>query len=77
MLDLERIVWPSSSSQSGGDFDILARKNLWAVGLDYKHGTGHGVGHFLCVHESPPNTGKALKTKMEVGMCMSDEPGFY
>jgi Xaa-Pro aminopeptidase len=52
-IDLERIVWPSDSTISGADMDILARKALWAVGLDYKHGTGHGVGTFLNVHEGP------------------------
>lgn len=53
VIDLERIVWPSDTTISGSDMDILARKNLWAVGLDYKHGTGHGVGTFLNVHEGP------------------------
>lgn len=52
-LDLERIVWPSNSSLSGADFDVLARKALWSVGKDYRHGTGHGVGSYLCVHEGP------------------------
>ena len=50
-LDLERIVWPAKARIAGADMDILARKNLWEVGLDFKHGTGHGVGSYLNVHE--------------------------
>ena len=52
-LDLERIVWPANSNISGADMDTLARQHLWKKGLDYKHGTGHGVGTFLNVHEGP------------------------
>jgi Xaa-Pro aminopeptidase len=52
-LDLERLIWPSNSTISGADMDILARRSLWSVGLDYKHGTGHGVGSYLNVHEGP------------------------
>lgn len=57
--------------------DILARKNLWAAGLDYKHGTGHGVGSFLYVHEGPQGIGKYSKCQLDEGMCVSDEPGYY
>lgn len=53
VIDLERIVWPSNSTITGADMDILARRRIWEVGLDYRHGTGHGVGSFLCVHEGP------------------------
>lgn len=52
-LEIEQIVWPSNTTISGADMDILARRNLWSVGLDYKHGTGHGVGSYLNVHEGP------------------------
>jgi len=52
-LDVERVVWPKNSRFAGKDFDILARKHLFEAGLDYKHGTGHGVGSMLCVHEGP------------------------
>ena len=76
-LDLERIVWPSDSTIAGGDMDILARKNLWEAGLDYKHGTGHGVGTYLNVHEGPYGVGRGYKFKFVEGMCVSDEPGFY
>lgn len=53
VLDLERIVWPGDSTISGADMDILARMHLWNKGLDFKHGTGHGVGTYLNVHEGP------------------------
>lgn len=76
-LELERIVWPGDSTICGADMDILARKNLWAVGLDYKHGTGHGVGTFLNVHEGPCGISRANKCKLVEGMCVSDEPGYY
>ena len=76
-LDLERITWPANSSIAGGDMDILARKNLWAAGLDYKHGTGHGVGSYLFVHEGPYGVSRGYKMKFEPGMCVSDEPGYY
>lgn len=53
VLDVERVVWPSNSTIAGADMDILARRSLWSVGLDFKHGTGHGVGTYLYVHEGP------------------------
>ena len=49
---------------SGTEIDILARRSLWAIGLDYKHGTGHGVGHFLSVHEIICGISRANKTKL-------------
>ena len=76
-LDLERIVWPSNSTIAGGDMDILARRHLWEEGLDYKHGTGHGVGSYLCVHEGPIGVGRGYTVKFVEGMCVSNEPGFY
>ncbi len=60
--------------------DALARAPLWAAGLDYGHGTGHGVGYFLNVHEGPQSISKALPephTAMEPGMITSVEPGLY
>ncbi len=50
-LDLERTIWPDDKEIMGSDLDVIARRNLWLKGLDYGHGTGHGVGHFLNVHE--------------------------
>ena len=65
---------------TGLSLDYLARKPLWDEGLDYNHGTGHGVGYLLCVHEGPQNiryqsAGKAAR--LEPGMITSDEPGLY
>jgi Xaa-Pro aminopeptidase len=62
---------------SGNQIDILARQFLWDKGLDYKHGTGHGVGYFLNVHEGPHGISKYNKTPLEAGMVISNEPGFY
>ena len=77
VLDLERIVWPSGGPYCGADFDTLARRHLWAAGVDYKHGTGHGVGSFNCVHEGPQGISRRSQVKLEVGMAVSNEPGFY
>ena len=57
--------------------DTLARKYLKKSGLDYKHGTGHGVGFFLNVHEGPQSISKYNKIKFQEGMVLSNEPGFY
>ncbi|WOX06662.1 aminopeptidase P family protein [Microbulbifer pacificus] len=62
----------------GEQIDAFARKSLWDVGLDYAHGTGHGVGSFLSVHEGPQRIGKATtNVALEPGMIVSNEPGFY
>ncbi len=65
---------------SGVSLDILARQPLWEAGLDYNHGTGHGVGYLLSVHEGPQrihyNTA-TVPAKLEPGMITSDEPGLY
>ena len=68
---------------SGKQIDIIARQELWSRGIDYRHGTGHGVGNFLAVHESPPNirygtTGNGSEeAEIKPGMVFSDEPGVY
>lgn len=63
---------------TGTQIDALARLPLWEAGLDYEHGTGHGVGSFLCVHESPPRVSKrGGDASLEPGMILSDEPGYY
>ena len=64
---------------TGMNLDILARQPLWEAGLDYKHGTGHGVGHVLNVHEGPNgfHWGRAYTTPLEEGMITTDEPGLY
>lgn len=62
----------------GEQIDAFARKSLWDAGLDYAHGTGHGVGSFLSVHEGPQRIGKATTgVALEAGMIVSNEPGFY
>ncbi|WGL18164.1 aminopeptidase P family protein [Microbulbifer bruguierae] len=62
----------------GEQIDAFARKSLWDAGLDYAHGTGHGVGSFLSVHEGPQRIGKAAtNVALEAGMIVSNEPGFY
>lgn len=66
----------------GGQLDILARQYLWSAGLDYAHGTGHGVGHFLGVHEGPQRIASAPGAQgtdevLLPGMVLSNEPGFY
>jgi Xaa-Pro aminopeptidase len=62
----------------GSQLDVLARRALWAEGLDYDHGTGHGVGHYLCVHEGPQGISKlASRAALEPGMIVSNEPGYY
>jgi Xaa-Pro aminopeptidase len=63
---------------SGSQLDVLARASLWEVGLDYDHGTGHGVGHFLNVHEGPQRISQIPNAvALEPGMVVSNEPGFY
>ena len=62
----------------GCRLDILARRALWNRGLDFKHGTGHGVGYFLSVHEGPQQIRKDLSSvELEEGMVISNEPGIY
>ena len=63
--------------KNGHNIDIIARKNLNSVGLDYRHGTGHGVGAFLNVHEGPQSISKNNYVKLKEGMILSNEPGFY
>ncbi|WP_318424135.1 aminopeptidase P family protein [Photobacterium leiognathi] len=63
---------------TGSQLDALARQHLWAHGFDYDHGTGHGVGHFLSVHEGPQRISKvANPTALLPGMVLSNEPGYY
>ncbi len=63
---------------AGPHLDAIARRALWAVGLDYDHGTGHGVGSYLSVHEGPAGLSRAARpVPIEAGMILSDEPGYY
>jgi Xaa-Pro aminopeptidase len=61
----------------GADIDAFARRALWEAGLDYGHGTGHGVGSFLSVHEGPPSISRNGVAALEPGMIVSNEPGYY
>jgi Xaa-Pro aminopeptidase len=62
----------------GYQLDVLARQYLWQSGLSYGHGTGHGVGFCLNVHEGPANISpKTIAVALDVGMVLSDEPGIY
>jgi len=78
-IDLAMLRFPFGTR--GYQVDVLARKALWDNGLNYGHGTGHGVGSFLNVHEGPQTIGSAasgdLKTILEPGMLVSDEPAIY
>ncbi|HVH80359.1 MAG TPA: M24B family metallopeptidase, partial [Stellaceae bacterium] len=63
---------------TGTQLDSFARRALWQVGLDYDHGTGHGVGSYLSVHEGPQRISKAPNTQpLLPGMIVSNEPGYY
>ena len=79
MIALSRAVFPVGTR--GLQLDTLARQYLWQQGLNFGHGTGHGVGFFLNVHEAPqgfaPNMSERGKTPFAAGMFSSNEPGFY
>jgi Xaa-Pro aminopeptidase len=79
MIQLTKAKFPVGTS--GGQLDILARQPLWNKGLNFLHGTGHGVGFFLNVHEAPqgfaPGINDRSMTKHEPGMVTSNEPGYY
>jgi Xaa-Pro aminopeptidase len=63
---------------TGSALDAIARRPLWEIGLDYDHGTGHGVGSYLSVHEGPQRISKMPnRVALEVGMIISNEPGYY
>jgi len=62
---------------TGAQIDTLARAALWQHGLDFDHGTGHGVGSFLSVHEGPARISKAGNVALRPGMILSNEPGYY
>jgi Xaa-Pro aminopeptidase len=75
-IALARVRFPKGTT--GHQLDALARMALWEGGLDYDHGTGHGVGSYLGVHEGPHRIAKFVNTQpLEPGMIVSNEPGFY
>ena len=75
LIALARARWPEG--RSGHHLDALARNHLWRAGLDFDHGTGHGVGHFLNVHEGPQSVAKRSSCELLPGMILSIEPGYY
>lgn len=79
MIALSRARFPEGVT--GQQLDVLARQPLWSLGLDYGHGTGHGVGYFLNVHEGPQSIswrGRGSPgVAMQPGMISSNEPGLY
>jgi Xaa-Pro aminopeptidase len=75
MIGVSRLRFPKGTT--GSQIDVLARQHLWAAGLDYDHGTGHGVGSYLSVHEGPARINKTDRTALEPGMILSNEPGYY
>lgn len=74
-IAIARAVFPDGTT--GAQLDTLARQYLWAAGLDFEHGTGHGVGSYLSVHEGPARISKLGTTPLKRGMILSNEPGYY
>ena len=75
MIAISRLRFPDGVA--GSHIDAIARQALWAQGLDYAHGTGHGVGSYLAVHEGPHGISRRAKEPLKPGMIVSNEPGFY
>jgi Xaa-Pro aminopeptidase len=75
MIAISMVRFPKGTR--GCDIDAFARAALWQAGLDYGHGTGHGVGSYLSVHEGPQRIAKVGITPLEPGMILSNEPGYY
>jgi Xaa-Pro aminopeptidase len=74
-IAIAQAVFPKGTT--GAQIDSFARKPLWEAGLDFDHGTGHGIGSYLSVHEGPQRIAKTGTTPLEIGMMLSNEPGFY
>ncbi|MGL4281571.1 MAG: aminopeptidase P family protein [Albidovulum sp.] len=75
MIAVSRLRWPRGVT--GGHLDSVARYPLWLAGQDYDHGTGHGVGCYLSVHEGPQRLSRVSDVPLEPGMVLSNEPGYY
>jgi len=75
MIGISMLRFPAGTR--GADIDAVARMALWKAGLDYLHGTGHGVGSYLSVHEGPQRIAKSGTEKLLAGMILSNEPGCY
>ncbi len=74
-IAIARAVFPEGTT--GAQLDSFARQFLWTGGLDFDHGTGHGVGSYLSVHEGPARISKLGTVPLERGMILSNEPGYY
>ncbi len=80
-IQIAQAIFPQGTT--GGQLDVLARQYLWEAGVDYAHGTGHGVGSFLAVHEGPQRIAKPMggqagtNQELHAGMFLSNEPGYY
>ncbi len=74
-IAIARAAFPVGTS--GAQLDTLARQPLWRAGLDFDHGTGHGIGAYLCVHEGPQRIAKTGTVALKPGMIVSNEPGYY
>ncbi len=74
-IAIARAVFPDGTT--GAQLDTLARQFLWRAGLDFDHGTGHGVGSYLSVHEGPARISKLGGAALKRGMILSNEPGYY
>ncbi|HET7887174.1 MAG TPA: aminopeptidase P family protein [Bradyrhizobium sp.] len=74
-IAISRALFPDGTT--GAQLDTLARQFLWQAGVDFEHGTGHGVGSYLSVHEGPARISKLGTTPLKRGMILSNEPGYY
>jgi Xaa-Pro aminopeptidase len=74
-IAIARAVFPDGTT--GAQIDTLARQFLWQAGIDFDHGTGHGVGSYLSVHEGPARISRLGTTPLRRGMILSNEPGYY
>jgi len=75
MIGISLLRFPAGTR--GSEIDVVARAALWKAGLDYAHGTGHGVGTYLSVHEGPQRIARTGTEKLLAGMILSNEPGYY
>ncbi|SOH94099.1 Xaa-Pro aminopeptidase [Monaibacterium marinum] len=75
MIAISQLRWPAGLG--GAHIDALARAPLWSAGMDYAHGTGHGVGAYLGVHEGPQSLSRRSTVPFEPGNILSNEPGYY
>lgn len=75
VIALSMVRFPTGTT--GGHLDVLARQALWNAGLNFDHGTGHGIGSYLCVHEGPQSISPRSDVALKSGMILSNEPGYY